>query len=82
MACGLPVIGTRVPGIRELIADGDTGLLCEPDAGSIRQAVARALGDPALRAQLGQAARQYVEQNFALDRIVDLEMAILNELVS
>lgn len=82
MACGLPVIGTRVQGIAELIADGETGLLCETEAGSIRQALEVIVGDAALRARLGQNARRYVEQHFSLGRVVDMEMAMLNELVS
>ena len=82
MACGLPVVGTRVTGIRELIVDGENGLLCEPDAPSIRQTIERVLGDSALRTRLGKNARRYVEQHFALERAVDLEMAVLNALVN
>jgi glycosyltransferase involved in cell wall biosynthesis len=82
MACGLPVIGTRVQGIAELITDSETGLLCETDAGSIRQALERVIGDTALRMRLGHNARSYVKQRFALERVVDLELAMLNELVS
>ena len=82
MACGLPVIGTRVQGIVELIADGETGLLCETDAGSIRQALERIAEDGALRTKLGQNARRYVEKHFALERVVDMEMAMLNGLTT
>ncbi|MEX2144504.1 MAG: glycosyltransferase family 4 protein [Anaerolineales bacterium] len=82
MACGLAVIGTRVPGIHELIADGENGLLCEPDASSLRQALERSLGDSALRVRLGSQARLTVEQHFALERIVSLELGILASLVA
>lgn len=81
MACGLPVIGTNVPGIRELIADGKNGLLCEPDAASLRAAIQRAMGDVGLRERLGRAARNFAEEQFSLSRVVDLELAVLNELV-
>lgn len=80
MACGLPVIGTRVPGIRELIQDGENGLLCDPSAEGIREAVERLVEDIDLRALLGKNARLFAEQNFSLDRIVELELSILNEL--
>lgn len=80
MACGLPVIGTRVPGIQELIRDGETGLLCEPNAESIRVAIQRALADPDLRRRLGANARKYIEENFSLQRIASLELAVLGEL--
>ena len=39
MACGLPVIGTDVRGIRELIRHGVTGWLCGTDSASIRAAI-------------------------------------------
>lgn len=82
MACRLPVIGTRVPGIRELIVDGENGLLCETDPGSLRSAIARLASDAELRARLGSNARTYIEQNFALARIVNLELDILNQLAA
>jgi glycosyltransferase involved in cell wall biosynthesis len=80
MACGLAVIGTRVPGIQELIRDGETGLLCEPDATSIKSAIQRLSSDANLRAQLGQSARQFVLDNFSLPHVVDLEMAVYEKL--
>lgn len=80
MACGLPVIGTRVPGIQELIHDGETGLLCETDAESIQAAVQRTLADPDLRRRLGINARKYAEENFSLQRILGLELTLLAEL--
>jgi D-inositol-3-phosphate glycosyltransferase len=55
MAYGRPVVATRVGGLADAIEDGVTGLLVEPAA--IRGAVAGLLGDAALRARLGAAAR-------------------------
>src|SRR3546814_4813955 len=45
MACGAAVIGTDVPGIREVIEDGRTGLLCAPTAAALRDAIERLLSD-------------------------------------
>ncbi len=81
MACGLPVIGTRVAGTRELIQDGENGVVCETNAASIRSAIERLVNDAALRKRLGKAARSFIEKRFALDRVVELEMSLLNELV-
>ncbi|NJO04104.1 MAG: glycosyltransferase family 4 protein [Chloroflexaceae bacterium] len=78
MACGLPVIGSDVPGIRELLHHGETGYLCPPSPDGIRTAVELLLGDAALRHRLGQQARQYVLDHFALNRIVELELAMLH----
>lgn len=81
MACGLPVIGTNVAGIRELLTDGKNGLVCEPDAGSLRVAIQRAMDDGGLRERLGREARIFTEQHFSLERVVDLELSMLNGLV-
>jgi glycosyltransferase involved in cell wall biosynthesis len=78
MSCGLAVIGADSPGIREQIVHGETGWSCQGDPNSIRDAV-QYLGDrPELRARLGRNAREYVLKNFTLDRIVDLELALLD----
>ncbi|MEX1248245.1 MAG: glycosyltransferase family 4 protein [Anaerolineales bacterium] len=80
MACGLPVIGTRVPGIQELITDGENGLLCDTDAGSLRSAIQRAIDGSDLRDAVGKKARRHVEDNFSLSGVVDLEMTLLHDL--
>lgn len=59
MACGLACIGARVPGIAEVIADGRTGLLVEPQPAAIRAALDRVMGDRALRQSLQRQARAF-----------------------
>lgn len=81
MACGLAVIGTRVPGIAELIEAGESGLLCEPDADSIRATLELLLVDTDMRARLGQNARAYVLEHFALDKIVEQELTLYQEVL-
>jgi glycosyltransferase involved in cell wall biosynthesis len=79
MACGMPVIGTRAPGIQELIRHGETGWLCDTDSASIRQALLKLLGDSELCAHLGNNARAFVVRNFSLDRIVQQELALYQQ---
>jgi glycosyltransferase involved in cell wall biosynthesis len=64
-AFGLPVVALRVAGVPEVVADGETGLLAEDDAG-LAAAVARLLGDPALRATMGAAAAARVRRDHAM----------------
>lgn len=79
MSCGLPVIGTDVPGIREILRHRENGYLCATSADAIRDAIQTVLKDATLCAQMGQNARQFVLQNFSLEQIVQQELAILQE---
>lgn len=58
MAYGLPVVATPVGAITDAVREGETGLLVPPgDAPALAQALARLVGDPGLRRQLGAAGR-------------------------
>jgi D-inositol-3-phosphate glycosyltransferase len=55
MACGSPVIASRVGGLQTTVRDGDTGLLVgEHDAGALAETLARVLADPTLGWRLGR----------------------------
>lgn len=64
MARERPVIVTRVGGLPEIVEDGVSGLICEPNVGSLREALARLLSDPELRVELGQQGRARVQSAF------------------
>ena len=81
MACGLPVIGVDSPGIRELIEHRKTGILCASSPDEIRFAIQDAITDDELQEQIGPNARQYICENFSLDKIVDMELALLEEIL-
>lgn len=63
MTTGRPVIASRIGGLVDLVADGETGLLVEPDdRTALQQAIERLLVNPDLRRRMGQAAlRKVVE---------------------
>ena len=62
MSAGCPVIGTDVGGTPELVIDGKTGLLVPRAApAELARAIETLLGDEALRASLGAAARRHIE---------------------
>jgi glycosyltransferase involved in cell wall biosynthesis len=82
MACGLPVIGTDVAGIRELINHRENGYLCGTTAEEIRQAILDVLGDSGQMARMGRNAREFVVMHFALDRIVEMELELLEKLAT
>jgi glycosyltransferase involved in cell wall biosynthesis len=63
MAYGCPIVTTSVGGIPELIEDGVNGLLCRPrDPACLAAKVQTLIEEPALRAELGRAARHSYEQ--------------------
>ncbi len=63
---GLACVSTRVSGIPELIADGETGVLVPPgDAPALARAIENLLADPATRARLGQAGQARVAAHFS-----------------
>ena len=71
MACGLPVVTTPVGSIAEIVQDGDTGLLVEPENPvALRAAIERLLADAPLRARLGARAREAALQRFGEDQMV------------
>jgi glycosyltransferase involved in cell wall biosynthesis len=71
MSYGVPVVGSRVGGIPDIIVDGATGLLVPPgDPAALAAALRHLAADPDLRAQLGSAGRAHVREHFTWERIV------------
>lgn len=72
MATGLPCVASEIGGCRDVIDDGQTGLLVPPgDAGALRATLEHLLRSPALRHRLGTAAREEVVARLGLERMVD-----------
>ena len=71
MGAGLPAIATRVAGIPEVIEHDVSGLLVPPgDKDQLGAALARVIGDGALRSRLGAAGRTFVRPRFGVDRYI------------
>jgi glycosyltransferase involved in cell wall biosynthesis len=74
-ATGLPIITTDVRGCRQVVRDGETGLLVpvrDPDL--LRAAVISLANDADRRATMGQAARALAEKEFDQRRQVDITL--------
>jgi len=82
MACGLPVIATRVGGIVDIIADGENGLLVDaqhPD--QLYEAMKRLFTDRQLADWLGRQALKTIERQFSIDSIVNRYSALYQALM-
>jgi glycosyltransferase involved in cell wall biosynthesis len=68
MAAGLPVVGVRGGGVGEIVLDGRTGLLAEPDdAAGLAAHIERLVRDPPLRGQFGAAGRRRALECYSLE---------------
>jgi len=82
-ACGRPMVSTDVPGCREIVVDGETGLLVPArDATSLALALGRLAADAALRKRMGAAARARVAEHFSEARVAADTVALYQSLVS
>lgn len=76
LALGKPVIATDIPGIRDVIAGTDAGILVPPeDVTALAHAMRSLADDPAERTRLSLRARNLAEERYSLtrshDRVVD-----------
>jgi glycosyltransferase involved in cell wall biosynthesis len=82
MACGLPVLASDIPGARDLVEPERSGLLLPPgDVGAWAAALTRLQASPALRAELGAAARRRVCERFPIELEVARHEALYLEIL-
>jgi glycosyltransferase involved in cell wall biosynthesis len=71
MACGLPIVATRVSGNEDLVADEENGLLVPPgNAAELSAALERLLRDPALRRRMGVRSREKIVKQYELGQVL------------
>jgi hypothetical protein len=80
MASARPVVSTRLAGIPELVADGQTGILASPgDSTGLANALEQLLRDPELRVRFGDAGRTRIERHFRIEQTVAPLMEMLEQ---
>ena len=81
MAMGKPVISTRVGAVPELVRDGETGFLIEPqDAWGLAQCICYLLNEPEIGRRMGSQGRQLIETKFDLKQEVTAMADLYHEL--
>ncbi len=83
MSAGLPSVVSDIPANTQLIDDGAHGLHVRVgDEPSIASALLKLIGDPELRARLGEAARRRIVENYSTDMVTERYEALFAEAVS
>lgn len=81
-ACGRAVVTTDVPGCRDAIKPGVTGLTVPlKDTVALADAIQALVEDPEMRADMGRAGRALAEEAFAIEKIVDQHIDIYSDLI-
>lgn len=80
LACGTPVVATRVGGLTAVVRDGENGFLVPwRDPGLFAARLKRVLEEPALRAHMASKARESV-RDYGWDRVASDHLAVYTEL--
>ena len=78
---GVPQVAFDLPGLRDQIIDGETGLLAPfGDTEAFAAHLVQLLGNPIQAAKMGQAARAFVAEKFSLPRIRQEWLDIIAEI--
>jgi len=81
-SCGRPIVAADIPGTREIVRPGESGILVPPgDVAALAEAIAALAGDPVRRRDLGNGGRALVEREFAEEIIAGETLALYRSLL-
>ena len=76
-ATGRPIVTTDMPGCREVVTDGENGLLVPArDVSALAQALERLIQNPQLRAAMGEIGRRLAEREFGEGQVITRTLAV------
>jgi len=82
MACGKPVIVTRVGAFPEIVVNDVNGILISPEnSEELLRAIKRLLCDEMLREKLGENARKTIEEKFSLNKMIQQTLSLYRETI-
>ncbi len=82
MACARPVVASAVGGIKEVVVEGETGVLVPPgQPAALAEAILRVVADPEAAATMGRAGRRRVEEKFTWDAIAKKTLNLYESLL-
>jgi glycosyltransferase involved in cell wall biosynthesis len=82
-ACGRAIVTCNVPGCREVVRDGENGLLVPPrDSAALAAALGRLLEDAKLRRAMGERSRARAIAEFSAGRVIEQTLGLYRELLA
>ena len=82
-ACGRAIVTCDVPGCREVVREGENGLLVPPrDSAALAAALGRLLGDAKLRQAMGIRGRARAVAEFSIERVIEQTLGLYRELLA
>ena len=82
-ACARPIIATDVPGCREIVIDGESGILVPPkNSDALLEAIRRLAGDPGLRKRMGERGRTHAANGFSEETVIEQTLSCYESLIS
>jgi len=83
MASGKPVVASDIPGVRDVLKDGVTGLLAEPfSARDLAEKLNAIISDDRLAAEMGRKARLHAEEHYGWNVIGDIIERVYMDVIS
>jgi glycosyltransferase involved in cell wall biosynthesis len=83
MLMGKSVVASKIPGVSELVRDGQTGFLVHPqESRAFAAAIGKLMDDPELRRQMGEKARDIVFERYTIDKYVRGVEEVISEVVA
>ncbi len=79
-ASGRAIVTTDVPGCREVVIEGENGLLVPArESGPLAEALQQLIQQPELRQAMGEKSRGFAEAEFSIERVVEQHMSIYRQ---
>ena len=82
MACGLPVVVSRIGSILSLVTEETGALIPRADEQALAQSVIELLKNDERARQLGEAARRRIERDFSLDAMLDKTLEVYSKILN
>jgi len=81
-ASGRPIVTTDMPGCREIVRDGENGLLVPVrNSRELARALGRLINDAPLRREMGYRGRRIVESEFSVESVVEETIQVYEEML-